>query len=98
MFVEIVHVCQLDTLRGLAHPNRRYGWLWPEVRAAYEHQLHVANKCAGREAPAPDGRARPSELLQNAASGGVRKRGKQGLETGTHILSQEVGDVGHALQ
>ena len=38
-----------------------------------------------------------SELLQNAASGGVRERGERGIETGPGILNHMVQYVTHGL-
>src|SRR4029077_14937006 len=38
-----------------------------------------------------------SELLQNAASGGVRERGERGIETGCHILNHVVQYLTHGL-
>ena len=37
------------------------------------------------------------ELLQNAASGGVRERGERGVEAGTRILSHSVQYVTRGL-
>jgi hypothetical protein len=50
--VQIFHGCQLDAPCGLAHPDRRHRRLRLDLRATYEHQLHMANEGAGREAPA----------------------------------------------
>src|SRR4030095_3453825 len=36
-----------------------------------------------------------SELLQNAASGGIRDRGERGIEAGSHILNHSVQYVTH---
>src|SRR6266508_253428 len=37
-----------------------------------------------------DRSVRTSQLLQNAASGGIRERGERGIEAGSHILNQQV--------
>src|SRR5690606_30661928 len=44
VFDDIAHGRQLDAPRGLAHPAGRYWWHWLEVRATYEHQLHMADE------------------------------------------------------
>src|ERR1051325_4161681 len=38
-----------------------------------------------------------SELLQNAASGGIRERGERGIEAGPSILNHVVQYIAHAL-
>jgi hypothetical protein len=38
-----------------------------------------------------------SELLQNAASGGVRERGERGIEAGSRILNHVVQYITHGL-
>src|SRR5437879_5003313 len=38
---------------GFAHPDRRHRRFRLDLRAAYEHQFHMADEGAGREAPAP---------------------------------------------
>src|SRR3954447_11708333 len=52
MLVKIVHGRQFYASCGLAHPNRRHRWFRLDLRAAYEHQFHVTDESAGREAPA----------------------------------------------
>src|SRR5450432_4154092 len=52
VFVEITHGCELDAPRGLPHPDRCHRRFRLDLRAAYEHQLHVADEGARREAPA----------------------------------------------
>src|SRR5262245_26258072 len=44
-----------------------------------------------------DRSVRTSELLQNAASGGVRERGERGIETDFRILNHAVQYVAHGL-
>ena len=44
-----------------------------------------------------DRSVRTSELLQNAASGGVRERGERGVETGCRILNHLVQYIAHGL-
>src|SRR5436309_1727862 len=50
--VEIRGRCQLYTARGLAHSGWSHWRLRYESRAADKHQLHMADECARRKAPA----------------------------------------------
>jgi len=50
--VEIIHGCELDATRGLAHPDGSHRRFRLELDAAYEHQFHMADEGVGREAPA----------------------------------------------
>src|SRR5580700_7807471 len=97
--VEIVRGCQLDASCGLTHPDRRHRRFRLDLRAAYEHQFHVADEGAGREAPAPAHAVvrhpplhRTSEVRQRLGSESIDTLGDAALRL------RQAGDVGeHGL-
>src|SRR6185436_9718906 len=78
-FVEVVHRCEVDASRVLAHPHWRNRWHGLERRAAAERELDVAGEAAARETPAvADAIERHAPL--HAALQGRQGPGRQGID------------------